>query len=102
MAWMICDGAARNSGLAISTRLTNSQSRSQPTTDSTPAMLYWRRRSDMSVANLRDAGQEQPVDGEIARHVAQLLQGSDQPCQFRAGHLSGRLEIVALNQEIVG
>src|SRR3954452_15539135 len=102
MACTICDGAARNRGLATSRRLTSSQNRRPPATDNTPPMLPWRRRSSMSVADLRNAGQGQPVDREIARQVTQLFERVDQPRQLRPGHLPGRLEIIALDEKIVG
>src|SRR5512143_1986981 len=99
---MICEGAARNSGFAISTRLTNSH-RSRPlTTDTVPARFLWRAPWNMSVADLRHAGQEQAIDREVLRDVAESFQRVDELGELRFRYLSGRLEIGSLDEKIIG
>jgi hypothetical protein len=71
--------------LAIKTRLTNSHSSSPPTTESVPARYLSRAAIHISVADLGDAGQEQPLGREARRQIAEPLEGFDQLAELAVG-----------------
>src|SRR5438128_1485267 len=102
MASTICVGAARNSALATRRRLTSSHNVRPPMTDRAPGRYLLPTRCHMSVGYLRDAVQEQPIDGEALRHIAQRFQRIDQLVHAQPGNLAGRLEVFALDQVVVG
>ena len=56
----------------------------------------------MSVGDLCDAGEEQPVGRKSGRQIAELFERFDQLAELRRGNLAGRLEILAADQEVIG
>src|SRR4029079_6400199 len=86
----------------MNTRLTSSHSNRPPATDNVPAIFLWRTPSSMSVADLRHARQEQAIDREILRDVADRFESIDTLGQLRFRHRSGRLEICAFDEKVVG
>src|SRR5262245_43876559 len=102
IAWTIWVGEARNSGLAMTRRLMSSHSASPPSTDKVPARYLSRAPAHMSVGDLSDAREEQTLDREARRDIAQGSQRVDQLADLGLGNFSGRLEVFPGDQEVVG